>query len=653
MAESAEGAAQPPIVETPRTLETLDRRAQVINTVNGVYDLMRGVTQDLEGQRDRSPSQQKQIIDFKIAREGRKLLTGADVPITLDEPSDRFVNEVKDPDTGEVIRLNEGLPAEPFEDFLKGEIHDLQIRIASSSDPNDRALLRGVMERRQQQLGVIEQNSSAPALSEKERKARVRQEAYLIHIDPDRDTFSKENDWYTGEAVVNGRKFIDLGSRLGVTPSIDKSDPVLYTIDGKTGQMVGTRLPEDFGQRKVTDAYVDGYKAAEGAKRPRRMPSSDALSDGDMPDKDQLSEGEERTPDSLGTKGKRKMPGADSLTEEAMPDEDKIGVPDEETRVPDAIRSRSIIKDAYTGDSVPADQIIDAYGLQTAGDGVERRGRRFENKPLPRNRANNFSDLPNVNIPGNEQVVNGYGLATEQRPTPRRRDKSTAYSALPQLDIPKNTPIRNAFTIGRDIDRDKVRDRVRKTDVESRKLRLRASPRLLIPIIGLIGLALLADKFREPNVHASSEISSPSKFGGHEVAPDDFEQPFGPPNVEPKLTGHFYDSQPDASGSYGSLQGHSLYELAKVLDPTILADQMQTGKSVAGDDERIDIAIRDFQKSNPEKFEDVLDKYKQGIMGNNPPGTVSGEDAITIAKFNSLPMKDVYDQVMAQKGGTA
>ncbi len=583
--------------ESPRTLETLRRRGEVIATVNEVYDLMRGVALDLEQQPQRTNSQEKQIIDFGIVKAGRELLVGADLPLTDEGPTDRFINEVKDPKTGKVFRIEEGIPAEPFKYFLDREIHDLEVRLKASGDPGTQYLLENLLIIRKEQLETIEVSSSPyTPKSREERDARVEQEAYLIFNDPRRKTFSEKNDYYTGEAEIEDREFIDIPPRLTISPS------------------------EGSANGKVTNAYIDGYKAIEEGRVRRRMPSADSSNEADMPDKDSdLTSEDGRIPDSVEGRSRRRMPSADSTSESDMPDKDQLAEGGD-SRMPDTNYEGKIIVNAYTSETENADRIVNAYGLETAGDEVASRGTQSGTTiVVPRDKRSAFSYLGNYNVPENERVTNAYGLKTERRPLPKRAGSE-----------------RNVVSIG-----DRTNEKTKGPERESKLRRLKRISPLIAGMVGLIGLALLLqDRGNERGLSPST--------GAGEVATTPAGVPFGPeliqgPEKPPvKLTGHFYRNEPDVNGLFGSFYGHTEFELGKVLDPTL---------QQSGDIDRLEQVLGDLEQANPKKFDKIIDEYKQGVLDNNPPGTLAGEDNDGIARsqFVSRPMEEIYKEVMSEE----
>lgn len=643
-----------PAVEAPKTLETLRDRTEAIDVVNRVHSLMQGVAQDLKTRPERSKDQNKQIIDAQIVKDGRALLMGADVPLTEDMPLDRFTNEFTDSKTQTKFKVEEGLPAETYEDFLKGQIHDTQVLINAETNPVTREDLERVLADRQYLLGVIDKISTPyQPKSDEEKEARIEQEAYWIHSDPLRDTFSRENDWYNATNIIGGRKFINLPPRLTINPSLERVAPPIYTYDKKTGQRIDLPLPDDFGQDRITDAYTQGYKL-------RNMPNRLKVTTDDMPEEDGGVEGD-RTRDAIEGK-QRRMPGRAGINMEEMPKEDATDSLEGDQRTPDF---RDIITDAYTNETDNADRIVNGYGFDTVGNQVDRRGEKFGGgEPLPRDNGSAFSELGKFDIPEDKKIIDAYGLKTEKTPklpkdTGRKMPARSLTGAdeMPSQDqrtnrardifealkrrLPSRTRTNDDEMPAEDVTTRGERRRL--SDGEERKNRLRFVPPVIIGLLPLIAaVLLLQDKGNSLNVPPSTGgISTP----GEPFGPEPF---IGPSYVEPSvnLTGHLYTNQPDASGSYGSLYGHEVYELAKVLDPTL---KPQIGESA--DFDRIEEVVNQFAQNNPDQFQKIVDTYTNRVIGNNPPGTIRGEDAIVRADFQSVPMQDVYKQVMAEKGG--
>lgn len=110
---------------------------------------------------------------------------------------------------------------------------------------------------------------------------------------------------------------------------------------------------------------------------------------------------------------------------------------------------------------------------------------------------------------------------------------------------------------------------------------------------------------------------------------------------------HRYTNQPDANGVYGSAWGHADYELAKVLDPTLVEDERAQGKPVDADDERIEKVLSEFRSTNLEDYEKIIRVYIDSIRKNSP-GAVRGEDDLVSREFSSQPMAEVYEEVRTE-----
>ncbi len=200
----------------------------------------------------------------------------------------------------------------------------------------------------------------------------------------------------------------------------------------------------------------------------------------------------------------------------------------------------------------------------------------------------------------------------------------------------------------RDIDYDRLIQRLAPKDKVKELMEIgtpewekRSRNRWLPWVILIAGSAILLALCDYRNKSASAPIINSNPDGQGITTAGDNIQEVEQPQI---LMKHWYRNQPDENGVYGSLWGHAEYELAKVLDVTIADDEKALGRSIDSFDPRIEKVLNEFEKSNPEEFEKIMDEYTSYIKENNKE-VIKGEDAIVSPQFESEKISEVFERV--------